>query len=393
MPLISSCNSKHSASTVDTKLTAHNPVFEVKAWYLAPLNTTIIKVPQYMRALSSIMASRVSSVCFHMSWNLWLLLPVTLRRRLYIHLQNTFNHEAFEAYRLPGGLALKVTRDPFLEVSNLRFIEANTSIPVPHVYDWVPSQGNAIGDGVVIMTWIDGENLWNWLADRTHFPDEYYSLVDYLENGEDIDIHGTIAKLETFTPEIDLSDASFVVDDLRRAISQLRALKPPGDGRVCGLGGQPLKCLRYDGDRDVPHRLSAVKDVPTFHQILLSQVAFPSRLPRILQIADKVLSKHYEIRFAHSDLNSTNVLIKDGRLAAIIDWEMAGWYPEYWEYTMLHLQNRNRKPLIAFWKHVNPCGQRYEEELEFERALWHSSGHTFVPPGVIDDDPYDIPVE
>lgn len=25
-------------------------------------------------------------------------------------------------------------------------------------------------------------------------------------------------------------------------------------------------------------------------------------------------------------------MIKNGRVAAIIDWEMAGWYPEYWEY-------------------------------------------------------------
>ncbi|KIY64177.1 hypothetical protein CYLTODRAFT_425460 [Cylindrobasidium torrendii FP15055 ss-10] len=406
--------SQHSAPTDDEKLTfvstsnitidhhgsAHNPLFEREREEFkrkddsAAFCTAMIKVPQYIHTLSCIVASRVRSVCFQMSWNLWLLFPVTLRRRLYLHLQDTSNQDAFEACRLPGGLALKVTRNPFLEVSNLRFVEANTSIPVPHVYDWVPSQGNDVGDGVVIMTWIEGDNLWNWLADRTHFPDEYYTLVDYLENGEDVDIQGTIAKLETFTPDINLSDASFVVDDLRQAISQLRALKPPGDGRVCGLNGQPLKCLRYHGNRDVPHKLYPVKDVPTFHQILLNQVGWKSiRLPRILQIGEKVLAKHYEIRFAHSDLNPTNILIKDGRLAAIIDWEMAGWYPEYWEYTMLHLQNRNRKPLIAFWRHVNPCGQRYEEELEYERALWHSSGHTFIPPGVVEDDPYDAPVE
>lgn len=25
-------------------------------------------------------------------------------------------------------------------------------------------------------------------------------------------------------------------------------------------------------------------------------------------------------------------MIRDGRIVAIIDWESAGWYPEFWEY-------------------------------------------------------------
>ncbi|KIY64176.1 hypothetical protein CYLTODRAFT_425459 [Cylindrobasidium torrendii FP15055 ss-10] len=353
--------------------------------------TMMNKLSQPIRVISSVVASSIISVCFHTTWNLWLFLPATLRKRFYLFLRSNAPRRPFQACRLPGGFALKVAREPLIEVSNMRFVEANTSIPVPHVYDWIPSQG---GPGLIIMTWIEGEDLRKWLGDRTHFPDEYYSLADDLENGEDVDIQGTIAKLETFTPEIDYSDASFVVDDLRQSISQLRALPPPGDGRVCGLNGQPLVCLRYDGNRDVEHKLHPVKDVPTFHQLLLDQVGWKDiRLPRILLIGEKVLTRHYEIRFAHSDLNPTNILIKDGRLAAIIDWEMAGWYPEYWEYTMLHLQNRNRKPLAMFWRHVNPCGRQYDEELKFERALWHSSGHTFIPPGVVEDDPYDIPID
>ena len=36
-----------------------------------------------------------------------------------------------------------------------------------------------------------------------------------------------------------------------------------------------------------------------------------------------------------------NTLIKDGKIAAIVDWESAGWYPEYWEYTRWTVSNYN----------------------------------------------------
>lgn len=38
----------------------------------------------------------------------------------------------------------------------------------------------------------------------------------------------------------------------------------------------------------------------------------------------------------HGDLGPRNILIKDGNVVAILDWEMAGFYPEYWEYAKAH---------------------------------------------------------
>ncbi|KAI1667871.1 Phosphotransferase enzyme family protein [Pyrenophora tritici-repentis] len=38
------------------------------------------------------------------------------------------------------------------------------------------------------------------------------------------------------------------------------------------------------------------------------------------------------IVFTHGDLKPNNIIVKDGRMTAIIDWEMLGWYPEYWEF-------------------------------------------------------------
>lgn len=42
------------------------------------------------------------------------------------------------------------------------------------------------------------------------------------------------------------------------------------------------------------------------------------------------------IYFCHGDLTPTNIILSGSpglyAIAAIIDWEQAGWYPEYWEF-------------------------------------------------------------
>lgn len=42
-----------------------------------------------------------------------------------------------------------------------------------------------------------------------------------------------------------------------------------------------------------------------------------------------------DIKFTHGDLHRGNIIIsscKPARILAIVDWEQAGWYPDYWEY-------------------------------------------------------------
>lgn len=34
----------------------------------------------------------------------------------------------------------------------------------------------------------------------------------------------------------------------------------------------------------------------------------------------------------HGDLNTANIMVPDGHVSGIIDWEHAGYYPDWWEY-------------------------------------------------------------
>lgn len=55
--------------------------------------------------------------------------------------------------------------------------------------------------------------------------------------------------------------------------------------------------------------------------------------PDILRhYARHVLIDDHDIVFTHSDFSPRNIIVDGGRVTAIIYWEYAGWYPEYWEH-------------------------------------------------------------
>jgi thiamine kinase-like enzyme len=68
--------------------------------------------------------------------------------------------------------------------------------------------------------------------------------------------------------------------------------------------------------------------------------------------------------FTHGDLSSLNVLASGDKITGIVDWETAGWYPSYWEYSTawnVNLQNE-------FWRdEVDKFLEHMPEELEMEK--------------------------
>ena len=42
------------------------------------------------------------------------------------------------------------------------------------------------------------------------------------------------------------------------------------------------------------------------------------------------------VHLTHSDLLPKNILVNGSTITVIIDWEMAGFYPEFWEYCRMH---------------------------------------------------------
>ncbi|KAK0473072.1 kinase-like domain-containing protein [Armillaria novae-zelandiae] len=185
--------------------------------------------------------------------------------------------------------------------------------------------------------------------------------------------------LTGFEPTVDLSDSVALLADLRRALLELRAIPPPPSGQVSGANGTPFIYMRCTS-RVV---LQPFESIRAFHDMLLQSCGVRSRMPRLLKLAEPVYAKEHRLCFTHSDLHTRNILVKDGRLAGIIDWETAGWFPEYWEYTMLEIRAiLNVQGWQIFWDAVGVFGTQYQKELELERALCYSTGDMAVMPEI-----------
>lgn len=79
-------------------------------------------------------------------------------------------------------------------------------------------------------------------------------------------------------------------------------------------------------------------------------------------------SKTHKSVFTHSDLFFSNVLIDGGRLSGIVDWECAGFLPEYWEFTKAMRAAVGDPDAQAIYNRI--WGDQFQQELEVERWLW-----------------------
>jgi len=79
-------------------------------------------------------------------------------------------------------------------------------------------------------------------------------------------------------------------------------------------------------------------------------------------------SRTHKSVFTHSDLFFSNVLVDGGRLSGIVDWECAGFMPEYWEFTKAMRSGMLDYDAQAVYRRI--WGNRFDEELEVEQWLW-----------------------
>lgn len=77
--------------------------------------------------------------------------------------------------------------------------------------------------------------------------------------------------------------------------------------------------------------------------------------------------KDHRIVFSHGDLHQNNILVKDGKITALLDWELAGWYPEYWDYVKFCISGGEHRDWMDHAQDI--FSEVYDEELLFQLAL------------------------
>ncbi|KAJ6632162.1 kinase-like domain-containing protein [Mycena sp. CBHHK59/15] len=224
------------------------------------------------------------------------------------------------------------------EADAMRFIAKNTSVPVPKVYS-VRKYG---GITYIEMEYIRGQE------------------VTYVWHG-----------MSTTARKV-------LLDDLESYVRQIRNLSPPSPGIVASASGGRCRDHRF-GIR--PAGPFATHD--EFHRFL--------RLGDDLwqwednyDIVVKSHTKSYVSKFTHGDLAPRNVMVHKGRISAIIDWDCAGWRPEYWEVTKAHFASAGTPDeWLACLKHAT--GDLYETQLRAEMKLWTAAESPSCPPRYLDE--------
>jgi thiamine kinase-like enzyme len=127
-----------------------------------------------------------------------------------------------------------------------------------------------------------------------------------------------------------------IFKDLKDYIEQMRVLSPPNPGRLESADGSGLFDITRFGGQPFP----IFDSVKEFHTHLGHDFVVNSEDHREAWSRFEAMGKRlYHTTFTHSDIAPRNIIVRKGKIAAIVDWETAGWYPEYWEYTRWAVNN------------------------------------------------------
>lgn len=209
------------------------------------------------------------------------------------------------------------------EAYAMEFVSSHTSIPVPKVYYAFAHAGASY----IVMQHIKGE-----MAGR-----------GWLNRTED--------------------SKARILDQLRVMVDELRSVSPPSDGlAVCSIKRGPF----YDCRLPTKLYWGPYSTVREFHQALVEGVDLDTQAdlePDLSRLVEFYRQSKEEVVLTHGDLSSLNILVQGDTVVGIIDWETAGWFPPYWEYSCAKYVN----PRNPFWAEpVDRFLTVFPVELEME---------------------------
>lgn len=178
----------------------------------------------------------------------------------------------------------------------MNYVRAHTSVPVPEIID-VHLEDDADGGG-------------SWM------------LMQKLPGVE----------LGTAWLDMDRGARQETTRQLKAHLQQLHQLRPPPHlaGWVCSSSGGPAFDHRLSNNKTTCGPFTSVGE---FHDFLAAPVRNCPR-PEWFEKYRCQLADTYGVRFSHADLSWENVLVDPatGDVSGVLDWEMAGFWPEWWEF-------------------------------------------------------------
>ncbi|KAH8761195.1 kinase-like domain-containing protein [Diaporthe sp. PMI_573] len=165
------------------------------------------------------------------------------------------------------------------------------------------------------------------------------------------------------------ADRAGVVVQLREQVARMRACAQPYIGRV---GNKPTRNIY---DRLPTTYCGPFPSEEAFDDWCMERVPVGFfglahwRWPRWLEKERRRSSGRFVL--THGDLSPRNIMVEDGKITGIVDWERSGFFPEYAEYAfamkLCHKFQSSEKWWVPVLKEVlQPCS---EQRLKFTRLV------------------------
>ncbi|XWW97824.1 hypothetical protein V2A60_005811 [Cordyceps javanica] len=175
-------------------------------------------------------------------------------------------------------------------------------------------------------------------------------------------------------PSLSKADVERILLQLRGMLNELRALPAPGAAIQSCVGGSLYDFRIHRPDEP---RFGPFASTRAFHEWLREGLG-PEQKPRYVDddewddIRNMIAMQDREYGaplFTHGDLNPFNVIVREGSIVGIIDWEFSGWLPHYWEYTSVWLGNKTR---IGWQRMAERFIDPWPDQLQMEstRQKW-----------------------
>ncbi|KAH8696000.1 kinase-like domain-containing protein [Talaromyces proteolyticus] len=210
-------------------------------------------------------------------------------------------------------------KPPNFEASNIRFLREKTSIPLPTVVeDWTEENGRYF----MLMKRIPGKPLSTLWADMP--TDEREKIAKQTAN----------------------------------SLMQLRKLH---SHKMQALNDQPIfSAFLFPNGYGLPHGpFSSDDELWVEMDMALKGVPKDARLRLRERIPPAA-----PYTFTHGDLTYVNIMVENGHLTGIIDWEASGYFPVWWEFTCsgigLSQEDKEWKTLL----------QKYMPDYTGAREFW-----------------------
>ena len=174
--------------------------------------------------------------------------------------------------------------------------------------------------------------------------------------------------LEKHWTELSVDKKRKIVTDMSRFVEQLRKMTPPKHFVI----GDSTMGAALD-TRFGPGKVGPFYSLDAFHDFLRRGHGAKEFDVKVAEVHEEKAKSGspYVLKFTHCNLKPSNILIDEsGGVCAIIGWESAGWYPEYWEYVSM-CQNADTQSLaneewLEMMRSVVP---KYEDELACDCAI------------------------